>query len=174
MQFLTERFTTLLAAPSEVSNNNLLVRWNWISMTWDSMDWSETWIGAGFVGPAQDLRVPIVNEWTADTAWVAVLFRLGLVGIALIAVMHYQFFVASLKLATSKTGEAEVLGWLFVLMLPALIMQGGVSWAFMDPDRYTLGFWYLAFLAPLIARHAAPLGDAEPAEITPVAGVVSS
>ena len=78
----------------------------------------------------------------ADTAWILVLYRLGVAGVTVYVAMFIGFGARAFRVYTSGTGDREYLG---LVLLAALLT--GTWWGFMQLGVLPMGLWRFAFVA---------------------------
>lgn len=120
-------------------------------------------LGVGFAGPGQDARFGAVERWSADTLWVPVVYRLGLVGVVLFAAVFAAYIARAAVTALRSAEEYEYLSLVWLGVLAGTAMGTFVSWSVVNPNRLPLGLWPFAFLAalPLVPRGARPDEEGE-------------
>jgi O-antigen ligase len=119
---------------------------------------------------------------SADLLWVPVLYRLGMLGIVVVAALFLAYGWRALSLSISGSGDAEMLALVFLGSLVGLFLEGFVSWTVLNPERYPLGLWLFAFAAAEACRRrqeaaelsAAPAEAEAPARPAAVAAVARS
>ena len=108
--------------------------------------------GQGFAAPDQVSTAGDVEWMSADLVWVPVLYRLGVLGIAIVAALFFVYWWRALSLSISGRGDAEMLALVFLGSLVGLFLEGFVSWTILNPERYPLGLWLFAFAAAEACR----------------------
>ena len=83
----------------------------------------------------------------ADTAWILVLYRLGVAGVVVYVAMFIGFGARAFRLFTSGTGDREYLGLVLLAGMFASALLTGTSWGFMQPGMLPMGLWLFAFVA---------------------------
>jgi hypothetical protein len=120
------------------------------------------YVGDGFTAPSQDPTVSTVQLMSSDLVWVPVLFRFGLIGVLLVALLYALMAWRALRLSLSGDGDAEFLALVLLGVVIGTFLEGFVSWPFLNPVRYPLGFWVFAFVAAEACRRRAGLAEAAP------------
>jgi cell division protein FtsW (lipid II flippase) len=120
------------------------------------------YVGDGFTAPSQDPTVSTVQLMSSDLVWVPVLFRFGLIGVLLIALLYALMAWRALRLSLTGDGDAEFLALVLLGVVVGTFLEGFVSWTFLNPVRYPLGFWVFAFVAAEACRRRAELAEAPP------------
>ena len=133
----------------------------------DKMKRVYTWIGSegryvgdGFTAPSQDPTVSSVELMSSDLVWVPVLFRFGLIGVALVVLLYAVMSLRALRLSLSGDDDAEFLALVLLGVVVGTFLEGFVSWTFLNPVRYPLGLWVFAFVAAEACRRRAELAEA--------------
>ena len=103
--------------------------------------------GQGFVTAGQDPRAADVEWMSADLVWVPVLFRFGVLGVVIVTLIYGTAAWRAVRLSLSSEGEAELLALVLLGLVVGMFLESFVSWTFLNPARYPLGFWFLALLA---------------------------
>lgn len=132
-------------APLGNGPNNLVVRWKWISNTWEMIS-PNFLLGIGSPGIINFSNQFWTDRWVWDSWVVMALQYWGITGIALIIVSFYFGIRLSLKYFFSGDRKLQFFGLLFILILTAVLIEGIFGPVFMEPYKYPLGFWYFAFL----------------------------
>ncbi len=105
------------------------------------------WVGQGFGPPAQDPHGAEIRLMSSDLVWVPILYRLGLVGVLLVVLMYGTAALRALRMTLSGNGDAEFLALVLLGVLVGTLLEGFVSWTFLNPARYPMGLWVFALLA---------------------------
>jgi O-antigen ligase len=104
-------------------------------------------IGRGFVSGGQDPRVGEVRLMSSDLVWVPLLFRLGIAGVVLAALLYATAAWRALRMTLTSDGDAEFLSLVLLGVIVGTFLEGFVSWTFLNPVRYPMGLWVFALLA---------------------------
>jgi O-antigen ligase len=91
----------------------------------------------------------------ADLVWVPLLYRFGVLGVALFVALFAVYVWRSLSLAVTGSGESEFLALVFLGTLAGVFLEGFVSWTVLNPERYPMGLWLFAFVAAEACRRRA-------------------
>lgn len=136
------------------SESSFAARKSFIVATYRHASNTDSLLGVGFASPAQDAELAAVERWTADTLWVPVVYRLGLVGAALFVAVFFAYLGRAALTALRFTGDREYLGLVWLGVIAGTMMGTFVSWSVVNPNRFPLGLWPFAFLAalPLVPR----------------------
>lgn len=118
------------------------------------------YVGDGFTPSSQDPTVSTVQLMSSDLVWVPVLFRFGLIGVLLVALLYALMAWRALRLSLSGDGDAEFLALVLLGVVVGTFLEGFVSWTFLNPVRYPLGLWVFAFVAAEACRRRAELAEA--------------
>jgi hypothetical protein len=101
-------------------------------------------------------------EWGWDSAWIAVLNRMGLLGVAVFLALFAAFTARAVWLMRRRDDPwAQDYGLLWFTFLVVTAIGSYIGWGFMDTTRYPMNLWFLAFVA---AGVVLPQLAAEPAE----------
>ena len=94
-----------------------------------------------------------VNTWTADTAWVGVIYWTGVLGVMLIGALFICYAVRALGLFLhSAEAGSEFLGLVFFAAVVAMFITSFFSWTFLNTFTYPMGFWLFAFIAGVVSK----------------------
>ena len=145
-EYFVGRFNEAVAAPSVTSVGNIQNRENKIQVTYRSISRTDAVLGAGWVTAAQDPMAARVERMQSDIVWVPILYRLGLLGVALWVAVFAVFTWRAAKLAARKSPEIELFGIVWLGVIVGLFLEGFLSWTFMQPGRYAMALWAFAFL----------------------------
>ena len=115
--------------------------------------------GQGFVTAGQDPAAASVDVMASDLVWVPVLYRFGVLGVVVVALLYVTAAWQSLRLSLGGAGEAEFMALLLLGLIVGLFLEGFVSWTFLNPARYPMGFWFLALLAAETCRRRAEVSE---------------
>jgi hypothetical protein len=146
-QYLLERINSLSQMGQNSDANSFEIRQGYTQRTWDMLQGSEIYIGAGFSIENEDSRVYYIDQWRADVVWISILFHLGVVGVIGFAGLLFLGLLKSWQLFWRSFAEREFLGLVFFSYLLAVVVEGFFSSSFMYWIHYPLGLWYLAFLS---------------------------
>jgi hypothetical protein len=160
-RYLFSRFEGISAAGGVSDEPNLKNRQNKVSVIYEWIAPKSALLGVGFVSPGQDAHVARAERMTADLVWVIMLFRFGVVGAAVTALLYVAGSWRALRLSAMGTGAAEVLGLILLAVLIGSFLEGFVSWVFVNPDRYPLGLWAFALLAAEAQRRRTEAAEFE-------------
>jgi hypothetical protein len=122
-------------------------------------------LGRGFVTPAQDPQYRTMTEWSWDSAWIAIIYRMGLAGVVVFGALLVAYSARAFWLFLRPDPWAEEYGLLWFTFLVATSVGSFIGWGFMDQTRYPMNLWFLAFLAagallPQVAVERVPGADA--------------
>lgn len=112
-------------------------------------------LGQGFVTAGQDPNAANVEVMASDLVWVPVLYRFGVLGVVVVALLYVAAGWQSARLGLSGAGEAEFMALLLFGLIVGVFLEGFVSWTFLNPARYPLGLWFLALLVAEAYRRRA-------------------
>jgi hypothetical protein len=129
------------------SANSLALRNARLSKTFAMQTREDLLLGSGFVTPAQDPMYQTMTEWSWDSAWIAVVYRMGLAGVLAFGALFLAYVARALWLFFRRDPWADEYGLLWFTFLVATLISSFIGWEFMDQTRYPMNLWYLAFLA---------------------------
>lgn len=175
--YLLSRFEGISAAGGVSDEPNLKNRQNKVAVIYDWIEPKSALLGVGFVSPQQNGHVARAEGMTADLVWVIMLFRFGLAGAAVTVLLYATGCWRALRLSATGMGAAEVLGLILLAVITGSLLEGFVSWVFVNPDRYPLGLWAFALLSAEAQRRRAEaaehgLGGTAPSQGDPARLVV--
>jgi hypothetical protein len=145
-EYFAGRLNEAVAAPSVTSVSNIENRENKIQVTYRSISRTDAMLGAGWVTAAQDPMAARVERMQSDIVWVPILYRLGLLGVALWVAVFAVFIWRAGKLAAKTSPEIELFGVVWLGVIVGLFLEGFLSWTFMQPGRHAMALWAFAFL----------------------------
>jgi hypothetical protein len=152
--YFISRLSATQGAGGLASESSFAARRSFIAATYRHASDTDSLLGVGFASPAQDAELGAVERWSADTLWVPVVYRLGLVGVALFVAVFFAYLGRAALTALRCTGDCEYLGLVWLGVIAGTMMGTFVSWSVVNPNRFPLGLWPFAFLAalPLMPR----------------------
>ena len=132
-----------------------------LARTVETMARDDILLGRGFVTAAQDPMYQTMTEWSWDSAWIAVIYRMGLAGVVVFGALLVAYAVRAFWLFLRQDPWEEEYGLLWFTFLVATAIGSFIGWGFMDQTRYPMNLWFLAFLAagvvlPQVAGERAP------------------
>jgi hypothetical protein len=137
-------------APGGLSTEgSFSTRRTFIAATYRHVSDTDGLLGVGFADSSQDARLSAVARWSADTLWVPVVYRLGLVGVGLFIAVFVAYLARALLTALRSSGDVEYLALVWLGVIAGTMMETFVSWSVANPNRFPLGLWAFAFLAAL-------------------------
>jgi hypothetical protein len=141
--------------------DNLAVRNDRLADTIKMVADEDIVLGRGFVTEAQDPQYGMMTQWSWDSAWIAIVYRMGLAGAAAFAALLAAYAARAFWLFLRKDPWSEEYGLLWLTFLVATGIGSFIGWGFMDQTRYPMNLWFLAFLAagvllPRTVGRAAP------------------
>lgn len=146
------------------SESSFAARKSFIVATYRHTSDIDSLLGVGFASPAQDTELGAVERWSADTLWVPVVYRLGLIGAALFVAVFFAYLGRAALTALRFAGNYEYLGLVWLGVIAGTMMGTFVSWSVVNPNRFPLGLWPFAFLAALPLAPRQDRGDTEAVE----------
>jgi len=153
--YVLSRFSQASSSGGLVSDPNMQNRERKLSTTLAWIGGGSRLLGEGLVSAAEDPHAADVEWMSADLVWVPVLFRFGLLGVAVVAAVYVSAAWRATRLALSGAGEAELMALILLGLVVGLFLEGFVSWTFLNSSRYPLGLWFLALLAAEAHRRRA-------------------
>ena len=147
-QYFFSRFSQATSS-GITGDQNLVSRSSDMRIVYRFVGGQDAVLGAGFPSAAQQFEVRTVDGLSSDIVWVPVFYRLGIAGIVLIVLLSLVNTTRGLKLGRSQDDDLQVLGLALAVFVFGTLVQGFVSWTFMDPDRFPMGFWALAVISAL-------------------------
>jgi len=137
--------TDITADPSYARVNRLRIVYAQVKST-------DAVLGKGFVSEAQDSTVAPMKRSSADGDWLPILYRLGIAGVVLFALLFLLYCARAFRLALHGSGDSEFLGLVWLTFLVTLFIGGLAGWNIMEPNRIVMGLWPFAFLAAQAGR----------------------
>jgi O-antigen ligase len=104
---------------------------------------------------------------SSDLVWVPVFYRFGLLGVALVVLLYATMGWRATRLGLSGDGDSEFLALILLGVVVGTFLEGFVSWTFLNPARYPMGFWLFALVAAEACRRRSEFAEA-PASSTTV------
>jgi O-antigen ligase len=154
-QYFVSRISAATSSGSLTGDPNLQNRENKIRRTYEWIADSGHLVGQGFVTASQDFHVAEIEVMSSDLVWVPVLYRLGLIGVVLVMLLYLAGGWRAAKLSMAEDPDAEFLGLVLFGLMVGTFLEGAVSWTFLNPARYPMGFWVFALLAAEACRRRA-------------------
>ena len=145
--YFEERLSGLRANPSGSRDSSFIYRSQHLASTLALVERSDLTFGIGFPPPAQAASSAQIEFWGADTAWILVVYRLGIAGVLVFLALFIGFGARAFRLFMSGTGDREYLGLVFLAAIVASALLTGSSWGFMQPGVLPIGLWIFAFVA---------------------------
>lgn len=136
------------------SESSFAARASFLTATYRHTSDTDALLGVGFPAAGQDSRLGAIERWSADMLWVSLVYRLGLVGVALFAALSFAYLGRAVVTFLRFSGDVEYLGLVWLGVIAGTMMGTFVSWSVANPNRLPLGLWPFAFLAalPLLPR----------------------
>ena len=171
--YFVGRIQNAMEGGGVTSANSLALRNARLARTVEMVADDDIVLGSGFVSAAQDPLYTMMKEWSWDSAWIAIIYRMGLAGVAVFAVLLLAYAARAFWLFLRPDPWAEEYGLLWFTFLVATGIGSFIGWGFMDQTRYPMNLWFLAFLAAGVLLPQAA-GDALPqAETAPEASAAA-
>ena len=143
--YFLSRAETLTSVSTAANDENVAGRQARLSTVTSAVSDRFFFVGAPF-GEKGSLDQQ-VSSWTADSAWVAVVYRTGFVGTALVVGTFVLFGIRACGMFWRSSGTTAFLGAVYVGGITASLVVSFASWTFLDPSFYAMGFWLFAFVA---------------------------
>ena len=92
-------------------------------------------LGRGFVTAEQDPQYQMMTQWSWDSAWVAIIYRMGLAGAVVFGALLAAYAVRAVRLFLRPDPWAEEYGLFGLrssLPRPSVRSSGGGSWTRRD------------------------------------------
>ena len=145
-EYFVSRLAEATGATSVGEVANVQNRERKLQVTYAGIAKSDAALGAGFVSAAEDPFADQVREMQSDIVWVPILYRLGLLGVALWVALFVGYAWRAARLAASHAKDVELFGIVLLGVVVGLFLQGFVSWTLMQPGRFALALWAFAFI----------------------------
>jgi hypothetical protein len=111
--------------------------------------------GQGYASAGQAPLAGDIGSMSADLMWVPVLYRLGLLGVAGLALLYGLSAWRAMRMGLSGWDDAEFLALVLVGALVGQFLEGMTSFTILYPTRYPMGLWLFALLAGEACRRRA-------------------
>ena len=139
-----------------------------LSRAFDLVAERELVLGRGFETAGQDPLHQTIKEWSWDSAWITIVYRMGFAGVVVFGALLVAYAARAFWLFLRPDPWAEEYGLLWFTFLVATAISSFIGWGFMDQTRYPMNLWFLAFLAagvvlPQLAGQRVPGADTVPA-----------
>jgi hypothetical protein len=82
--------------------------------------------------------------------WTGVIFRWGLIGAILFAMLYIISIIRALNSYFNSEGILSNLALLFLLYIISQTIEGFVSGTFLSEHGFTIGLWYFAMLSAVL------------------------
>lgn len=145
--YLFSRITGTSARGSVAADENVEARLSWWRTTIEWVGKGNREFGMGFPTPGQDGRVTRVEEMSADSVWVLMLWNLGLVGVAGLACVFTVYAWRAATMSFAGDDDAAMLSLVLLSVIVAVFLQGFVQWTVFDPWHTPAALWFLALVA---------------------------
>lgn len=149
-QYFLSRIDVAVASPNVAQEPNLVNRQDKMRLTWEWVGQDGRAIGVGFPSSTVDSRVTRMEGMAPDIVWVPVLFRLGVIGVALFAALYLSGLWRAGRSMLRAPEEREYLWLVLACVVLASAFEGFVSWTFMNPFKTPLGLWPFALVCGLV------------------------
>jgi hypothetical protein len=144
--YFVERIQHALAGSSITSAGSLEIRNERLARTYELTARDDVVLGRGFLSPAQDPLYQTMVEWGWDSAWIAIVNRMGLLGVVVFGAILAAFAARALWLMRRKDPWSQDYGLLWFTFLVVTAIGSFIGWGFMDTTRSPLNLWFLAFV----------------------------
>jgi hypothetical protein len=126
---------------------------------------SDVFFGIGFPPAGSNPVDGLVYRYSADMAWIPIVYYTGYVGLALVGLALFGFVLRALRMAMLGSEERRYLGLTYFIVIVLTTLVSFTAWTFMQPQIAPMGLWFFAFVAAEALRQepqlaAAPLLDA--------------
>jgi O-antigen ligase len=162
--YFLSRIHSTTKTGSATGDPDLQIRITDLRHAWQYIAPESHLFGQGFATPQQDPAGASVSSNTSDIVWMQVLYNLGLVGALLLVGLYVCASWRALQMSVSGNGDAEFLAVVLLGTLVGTFLEGLVSWTFLNPNNYAMGFWLFALLAAEVARRRAESASLPAAE----------
>jgi len=169
-RYLASRIGMATASGSVAQDANLQNRQRKMDRIYAWIGSESHLLGQGFVSPAQNPPAADVEWMSADLVWVPLLYRLGLLGMALFVALFAAAAWRALRMSVSGSGDAEFLALVMLGTLAGVFLEGFVSWTVLNPARYPMGLWLFALLAAEACRRRQEAAEALAVPAAPAPG----
>ena len=146
----SQYFAQRLQELSKPLNGGRVANWstrvNRLPLVEKSVARSDLLFGVGYPTPAPQMAT-LVDRWSADMAWIGILYRFGVVGVALFGLMFAGFGARAYRLFRSKRGEASYLALAYLITVALTFFMSFREWTFMVPLVFPMGLWLFAFMS---------------------------
>lgn len=149
-QFFLNRFSELKESSATSDPNNIEFRFQMTGLIISSMDPDTKILGMGPVTESQVSWVRAMRATTADMVWTGVIFRWGIVGLMLFALLYFFSGYSAFNFFMRSDGVLSDLGLLFFLYIFSQVIESFVSWTFMSGHGFATGLWYLGMLSAIL------------------------
>ena len=153
--YFLSRIHTTSRTGSATGDPDLQIRVTDVRTVWRYIAPESLLFGQGFATPQQDPVGANVPSITPDIVWAQVLYNLGLVGGLLLVALYLCAGWRAFQMSISGHGDIEFLALILLAALVGAFLEGLVSWTFMNPSNYAMGFWVFALLAAEVSRRRA-------------------
>jgi hypothetical protein len=143
-KYFMDRFSELTEKSSTGEENNLDVRFNNNKALISKMDKNGILFGMGPVTEKQFQPAADVHLITSDMVWIGVLFRWGILGLALFIALYLFSIYSAFSLFMKSDGILSDFALLFLLYIISQVIESFTSWTFMSGHGYATGLWYFA------------------------------
>jgi hypothetical protein len=145
--YLDQRLSGSGATSSIARDSSVAARTDFLASTLRIVERHDIVFGLGFPSAVQEATVAQVEVWGADMAWILVVYRLGMAGVIVFAVMFVGFAARAFALFMKQSGEGEYLGLLYFVALVTSFLLTAISRTFMEPGVLPMTLWLFAFVA---------------------------
>ena len=153
--YFLSRIHMATGSGSVTGDPNLQNRIDKLRTVWGWIGPEGHFTGQGFATASQDPPGANIPWMASDLVWVPWLYRLGLVGVALLVALYALAGWRMLDLAVTGADDAEFLALVLFGALVGSFLESAVSWTLLNPDRYAMGLWAFALVAAEACRRRA-------------------
>lgn len=148
--FFLSRFIELKQNPYNEDSNSLLYRFSQTGKVLNKINESKLILGYGPVTETQLSLVKNMQVATWDLVWTGVVFRWGIIGLALFVLLYTVSILKAFYLFMERDGVLSQLALLLLLVIVSQVIESFISSTFLSTDRYVMGLWYLGILSALL------------------------
>lgn len=144
-EYFLHRMTSFTRASTATQDQNILVRQSHLG-TVRAVTSDRYWLVGAPFGLVDDMSRK-VSMWSADSAWVGVMYWTGFAGVALVLGMFVLFGLRALGLFMNYGDSTEFVAAVCFAGIVAMFITSLAGWSFLEPVAHTMGFWLFAFVA---------------------------
>jgi hypothetical protein len=151
--YFSDRFQGLNIYSFYSGSNNFTMRLDFFRRTYEIVRQQNILTGLGMATQSTYSAIYNFEKWSADMTWIAVLFRYGLIGIFLFAMLFFMLGIRTLRELFLAATRRENEYWLmFFLLIVGTFGESFISWTIFDMRNYSLALWFLVFIVIKIGK----------------------